>query len=149
MLSQEDYYFVCSKTHVVSIDIILEYDNKYLLGKRINEPAKGYYFVPGGSVSKNETLFDAMKRISKKELGIELNLSDFEFVMPSQHWYNCNFLDNSFGTHYLSLSYKKILSDEEFKNLDLRDQHSDFIFLTKEELLNDARVHDNNKIMFK
>lgn len=39
---------------LVAIDLILEdKEKKIILGKRLNKPAQGYYFVPGGRIHKN------------------------------------------------------------------------------------------------
>jgi len=40
-----------------------------LVGLRTNEPAKNYYFVPGGVIRKNETIELAFERILKAETG--------------------------------------------------------------------------------
>ena len=148
MLSKEDFYLVGSKTNLTSIDLILKYDNKYLVGKRINNPAKGYYFVPGGFFTKNELLKDVFKRISKKELTIELEMKDFNFLMISQHWYENNFLDDSYGTHYLSIAYTKELTYDEFTKINLNDQHSDTVFLSENEILEKNDVHPYTKGFF-
>ena len=49
MLSKSVFKNIIASTPLVALDFIIEYDNCFLLGKRINEPAKGYYFVPGGT----------------------------------------------------------------------------------------------------
>ena len=148
MLSQDDYYHVCSKMNVTSIDMILDYKGKYLLGKRINEPAKNTYFVVGGTIQKNETLAEAFKRLSRVELGIELTMDTFQFHVISQHWYDKNFKDDTFGTHYISLSYKRSLTDEEFQQIHIDDQHSEMLMLTRDELMASDEVHANTKGFF-
>ncbi len=148
MLSQDDYYNVCSKMNVTSIDMILDYNGKYLLGKRINEPAKDTYFVIGGVIQKHETLNHAFKRISSNELGIELAMDSFKFHVISQHWYDKNFKDDIFGTHYISLSYKRSLTDDEFLKIHIDDQHSEMVMLTVNELMKCDTVHANTKGFF-
>ena len=55
---------------LVSIDLILkDRQGQVLLGKRANRPARGYWFVPGGRIRKNEKIADAISRISRSELG--------------------------------------------------------------------------------
>ena len=41
---------------LISIDILLKHNDKILLGRRINRPAKNYFFSPGGRIYKNETI---------------------------------------------------------------------------------------------
>lgn len=66
---------------LISIDLIV-YNSKseVLLGKRINPPAKNYYFVPGGRVYKNEKIADAFDRICQSELGCEI---EFSVMLPT------------------------------------------------------------------
>lgn len=146
MLSQDDFYTAGKLVNLTSVDLLVIYDNKYIVGKRINNPAKGYYFVPGGVIQKNETISNAIKRISKNELNIELD--NWEFHKVTQHWYENNFRDDKYGTHYLSLSYKTNLTSEQAEQINICDQHSDTKWLTLEELLQDNEVHKYSKIFF-
>jgi colanic acid biosynthesis protein WcaH len=148
MLSHDDFYNVCKHSNLTSIDFIISYKNKYLLGKRINNPAKGYFFVPGGTIHKQEKLEMAFRRMSLCELGISLGKDDFIFHCISQHWYKNNFIDDKFGTHYISLSFKKELTDDEFEKINIKDQHSDIKWMTEDELINDLTVHPYTKGFF-
>ena len=50
-LRQEDFATVVRSTPLVSLDFIVENSRgEFLLGKRTNRPAQGYWFVPGGRV---------------------------------------------------------------------------------------------------
>jgi len=65
---------IIEATPLVSIDLVIRNpSNKVLLGKRNNRPAMGYWFVPGGRIFKNETINQALKRISEVELGQDLS----------------------------------------------------------------------------
>tara|TARA_B100000686_G_C16795142_1_gene981709 strand:- start:1261 stop:1683 length:423 start_codon:yes stop_codon:yes gene_type:complete len=50
--------------------IIINELGQYLLVKRMNEPLKGEWWIPGGRVCKGETLEDAVHRKIGEELGI-------------------------------------------------------------------------------
>ncbi len=64
---------VVASTPLISIDLILKSpDNLILLGERLNKPAQGFWFVPGGRVYKNESLDNAFVRITESELGSSL-----------------------------------------------------------------------------
>ena len=55
-LRQEDFATVVRSTPLVSLDFIVENSRgEFLLGKRTNRPAQGYWFVPGGRVAKDGT----------------------------------------------------------------------------------------------
>jgi colanic acid biosynthesis protein WcaH len=148
MLSQNDYYNVCKLTHTPSIDLIIKHHDKYLVGRRQNNPAKGYYFVLGGVIQKYEKINKAIERISHRELGIKLYECDMKFHCVSQHWYRNNFKDDIFGTHYLSLSYIVELSNDQINSIVLDDQHSDIKFMTVNEILSDDSVHPYTKGFF-
>ena len=61
-LNHDDFVEVVKKTPLVSIDLIVENDrNEVLLGFRKNEPAKNYWFVPGGRILKNERIAEAFE----------------------------------------------------------------------------------------
>lgn len=52
-LSQEDFATVVRSTPLISIDLIVENERgEFLLGKRTNRPAQGFWFVPGGRVAE-------------------------------------------------------------------------------------------------
>ncbi|AIF61170.1 colanic acid biosynthesis protein WcaH [Escherichia coli B7A] len=69
-LRQEDFATVVRSTPLVSLDFIAENSRgEFLLGKRTNRPAQGYWFVPGGRVQKDETLEAAFERLTMAETG--------------------------------------------------------------------------------
>ncbi|EBV2538175.1 GDP-mannose mannosyl hydrolase, partial [Salmonella enterica] len=50
-LRQEDFAAVVRTTPLISLDFIVENgQGEILLGQRLNRPAQGYWFVPGGRV---------------------------------------------------------------------------------------------------
>jgi colanic acid biosynthesis protein WcaH len=69
-LEKQVFTTVIDSTPLVSIDLLVENtDGKVLLGYRNNRPAKGYWFVPGGRILKDESMDDAFKRLTLAELG--------------------------------------------------------------------------------
>ena len=66
-LSQEVFTTVIDSTPLISIDLVVENEHGELLfGLRNNRPARGFWFVPGGRILKNETLDAAFERLTKK-----------------------------------------------------------------------------------
>jgi len=59
------------------VDIILPIENAILLTKRTIPPYKGKWHFPGGIVRKNEKMTDAVKRIAKLELNVDVKLDEF------------------------------------------------------------------------
>lgn len=56
------------------VDVAIIYEGKILLAHRLNKPAKGTYWFPGGRVMKGETLSQAAKRKAKEETGLDIRI---------------------------------------------------------------------------
>src|SRR6266487_4533983 len=102
-LEPQDCEHVVRFTPLVSIDIVVRSkDGRVLLGRRKNEPAKNSFFVPGGRITKNESLEAAFKRITAAELGLQMELKQARFIGVYEHIYQENaFGKLGFGTHYV------------------------------------------------
>lgn len=62
-------------------EIILENDQgEYLFCVRGVEPAKGKLDFPGGFVEPDETFEESLRREIKEELGIDMDVSDMEYL---------------------------------------------------------------------
>ena len=56
-LTDDKFLDVIKATPLVAIDLIIKNSSGFvLLGKRFNRPARGFWFVPGGRIRKDETL---------------------------------------------------------------------------------------------
>ena len=63
-LDTELFKSVVANTPLISVDLIVRNpQGQILLGLRVNRPAQGYWFVPGGRVRKDERLADAFTRL--------------------------------------------------------------------------------------
>jgi colanic acid biosynthesis protein WcaH len=60
LINKQQFLEVISRTPLVSIDLVIrDSKNRILLGRRVNEPARGKWFVPGSRILKDESLDDA------------------------------------------------------------------------------------------
>ena len=108
-LSDDVFKQVIAHTPLISIDLIVRNAaDEVLLGQRINAPAKGSWFVPGGRVRKNETLDDAFVRLLREELGIEEGITrkDAKFLGVFEHFYDDCVFGDDVSTHYIVLGYE-------------------------------------------
>jgi len=140
---------IVKNTPLIAIDLIMENpEGEILLGWRNNSPAKGFWFVPGGRVLKNEDFSEAFKRIAKTETGLEFMLENAFFLGVYQHIYpNDNFADDpSFGTHYVVIAYR-IKLREKILNLP-KEQHSDYWWAAIDAILEDPNIHESTKNYF-
>lgn len=145
-LSKDIFSTIVQNTPLISIDLIVR--NKYnqiLLGKRVNEPALGFWFVPGGRVFKDESLDIAFARTAKEELGLKLQRENAAFDRVYEHFYDNNVFNTDFSTHYIVLAHKINVH----KLPELNNQHSQYKWFEVEELLQDENVHKYTKDYFR
>ncbi|MBY4895516.1 GDP-mannose mannosyl hydrolase [Cupriavidus sp. AU9028] len=140
-LPVETFRTVVASTPLVSIDLLIrDAGGRYLLGQRVNPPAQGSWFVPGGRIRKNETLEAAIARLQREELGTQAGLAEAGFAGVYEHFYADNFAgEQGSSTHYVVLAWR----------FDLRvalpplpqGQHDRYRWALPEEILLDETVH--------
>ena len=129
---------------LAAIDIILiNPENKVLLGFRKNQPAMNTWFVPGGCIRKNETIKNAFDRILYDELRLKANFKSAKFLGVYEHFYKNNFSNSKFGTHYIVMPYK-IKIKNKISDLPL-DQHNKYKWFSLNEIIINKKVHINTK----
>ena len=140
---------IIEATPLVSIDLVIRNpSDKVLLGKRNNRPAMGYWFVPGGRIFKNETINQALKRISGVELGQDLSTKAPSLLGAYDHIYEDNFLNvKGINTHYVVLAFVIALQQEIEVKSD--EQHTELKWWEIDKLLQDQTVHQNTKVYFR
>ncbi len=148
-LSHADFATAVRLAPLVSIDLVIRNaQRQVLLGLRTNEPAKGCYFVPGGSIRKNERLHDAFARILKDETNCSARFEDARLLGVYEHFYDTNrFGEIGHGTHYVALGYALTLADTTGIRAD--SQHSVLEWWDEAALLASEAVHHNTKAYFR
>jgi len=63
------------KTPLLTVDIIIKYQDGIVLIRRKNEPYKGHYALPGGFVDVGETVETAAIREAKEETGLDITIT--------------------------------------------------------------------------
>jgi colanic acid biosynthesis protein WcaH len=146
ILPPETYARIVELTPLVSIDLVVrDPAGRILLGYRRNRPAQGFWFVPGGRLGKNELRNEAFLRLSRAELGVDLEIGQARFLGVYEHLYSDNFsADPSFGTHYVVLAYE-IEAEAGDLCLPKEDQHEGYLWLTESEIGRRADVHEYSK----
>jgi colanic acid biosynthesis protein WcaH len=143
-LSHDAFLAVVRDTPLVSMDLVVpDGQGRLLMGRRINEPARGSWFVPGGRILKDEPLDDAFMRLTSIELGVALNRADAHLLGIYTHLYETNFAGApGITTHYVVLAYRLDLS----AGMDTlpRVQHSSYRWWARDEAIASGQVHPNN-----
>ncbi|NNH76960.1 GDP-mannose mannosyl hydrolase [Acinetobacter sp. ANC 5380] len=137
-LTDETFKSIIQHTPLISIDLIVRNEKgEVLLGKRVNAPAKGYWFVPGGRVRKNETLDNAFVRLVKEELGIASGITraDAKFLGVFEHFYDDCIFCKDISTHYVVIAYE--IKINFILNIIKNSQHNSFLWYEENEILKD------------
>lgn len=147
-LTDETFRTVVASTPLVSIDLVVQNaEGEILLGQRLNRPAQGFWFVPGGRIQKNESLDDAFRRLTLGELGRAFERSQARLLDVYEHFY----ADGVFGagdatpdTHYVVLGYHLLLP----AGVPLAppaEQHDRYRWWPIAEMQASVEVHDNSR----
>ncbi|WP_019556956.1 GDP-mannose mannosyl hydrolase [Thiomicrorhabdus arctica] len=147
MLSLTKFESLIETAPLVAIDLIIKSSSGVLLGKRNNQPAKDFWFVPGGRVLKNECLSHAIKRISLKEVNLEKSLSNFKFIGIFEHFYDNSFVSESITTHYVVLAFELECGDSSLETLP-SSEHNEYRYFSLRDLESDPLVHTYTKKYF-
>lgn len=147
MLENDEFIKVVKNTPLVALDLVIRAgDNKLLMGMRINEPAVGWWFVPGGRIRKDESIEDAFLRITKTELGKSYPIDHARLLGAFTHQYQTNFARMpGISTHYVVLAYE-LQVDVDLERLP-KGQHSEYRWVGENG--DPARVHPNTLVYFK
>jgi len=145
-LDKDTFKTVIDSTPLISIDFLVKNSKgNYLLGYRNNRPARGFWFVPGGRILKNETLANAFKRLCKNELGIEAIIQQAKLIGPFDHFYDDYVFGEGVSTHYVALGFLiDIDIDIDIDSLP-NDQHNQYAWFSEEEVMVQEDVHKHSK----
>ena len=139
---------VIDSAPLVSIDlVVLDSEGSALLGERLNRPAQGYWFTPGGRITKSESLADAFKRLTLEELGETFSITDAELLGPYDHFYDDYVFGEEVSTHYVAIAYILRLT-QPLSKLPMDIQHGDYRWFSKDALLSSDSVHKHSKWYF-
>jgi len=147
-LNENDFYQVVKNAPLTSIDLIVKNDqNQILLGYRKNQPAKDFWFVPGGRIYKDESISAAFERIVRLELETDLKYDPKYLHGVYEHLYETNFFERGeFGTHYIVLAH--LIELKTPLSLSQNDQHESLKWFDMESILDHEKVHTNTKAYF-
>lgn len=146
MLKDDEFITVVKNTPLVALDLVIRSkDNELLMGIRVNEPAAGWWFAPGGRIRKDESIEDAFLRITKAELGTSYSIDHARLLGAFTHKYQTNFAHvPGISTHYVVLAYE-LQIDVDLERLPM-EQHSKYRWVGEYGDL--TMVHPNSRAYF-
>ena len=147
-LPEEIWRTCVDSTPIFGIDMII-FSRKHgvLMGSRINNPAKGKLFVPGGRVYKNERIIDAFNRILLSETGLTFPFEKSNSLGLHEHFYNVtNWSTIECSTHYIIEGRLIEVEPENIKlKINLNEQHSNFKWISLEDIQSNS-IHAYSKM---
>jgi ADP-ribose pyrophosphatase YjhB (NUDIX family) len=73
-IPKEEFDAIFSRVPRLTVEIILRTDDGVVLTKRSMEPRLGQWHIPGGTVRFGESLIEAVKRVAKDELNVDVEV---------------------------------------------------------------------------
>jgi colanic acid biosynthesis protein WcaH len=144
MLEKEIFKTVVKNAPLVSIDLCVVCDGKILLGKRKNDPLKGFFFTPGGRILKNEAHIDCLKRVAKSELGLIIrDIKKAELMGVWDHFYANSIFGDEVLTHYVNLPH--CIYYDQRPDIFLDEQHEAFEWFDLNKVANGNEFHSYMK----
>ncbi|GAB2902194.1 GDP-mannose mannosyl hydrolase [Uliginosibacterium flavum] len=148
-LPNDEFLDLVRAMPLAAVDLILTRpDGAVLLGRRLNQPAQGFWFTPGGRIRKDECLADALARVVLAEMGPAVPVLGWQRVNFWEHLYEDNFAgEPGVSTHYLALAHRLQLEAE--VELSFDSQHEEMAWWPVVDLLASEAVHENTKAYFR
>jgi len=73
-LPQAEYERIYARVPRLTVEVVLVSDHGVLLTLRESGPCRGLWHLPGGTVRYGEPLTDAVQRVARDEVGIEVGI---------------------------------------------------------------------------
>ena len=145
-LTPEELLTVVRNTPLVSIDLVITNPGgEVLVGLRENEPARGFWFVPGGRINKDERMADAFARLTRGELGQAFAFEQSRLLGAYEHLYDANFAhEPDVTTHYVVLAHQLSVPAGFAPVADA--QHRELRWMSPDRLQSDKEVHPHTRV---
>ena len=124
-IPEKIYKIFLENMPIFCIDFLYECKNEYLLLKRVEEPLKDIFWLPGGRLRLNETIADCALRIQERETG--KFIKDYQLVGFSNYFFEIS--QNARAIHTPTLLFK-IKIEKKFVPI-LDNSHSAYIWTKK------------------
>lgn len=106
-INEKEYKKIINLMPILCIDFLIRKDKNYLLIKRLEEPLKEEFWLPGGRLRIFETIEEASERIQLKEIG--RYFTDINLIAFSNYFFKKN--SSSRACHTPTLLYEIIVND--------------------------------------
>lgn len=123
-IDPELYKEIRKNISIPCVDAVVVHKGKFLLGKRVNKPAKGEWWFPGGRMLVGEKFEEAVSRKIKQETGLIVETQKF---LALETWDYPDGPDD-IPTHSIACVFKATVASS---NPKLEQQHSGLEWFSK------------------
>ena len=125
LIDKDIYAKIVEQIPILCVDLVIEReDGHFLTVKRVNEPLKDEFWVPGGRVMRNEKLLDAAKRIAKQEIGFIID--DLWFYGMYEGFFKKSAANMKSGIHTVSAVFSFKVGINRATRVELDEQSSSY-----------------------
>ena len=125
-ISSEEYKKILEVLPIACVDLLIINNNKCLLLKRDNDPAKGQYWFPGGRINKSELIKDAALRKAKEETNLDCK---FEKIVSVEETIFKKTGDMHCDVHTINICC--LLKTDDISVFRFDEFHNDFLWVDK------------------
>jgi colanic acid biosynthesis protein WcaH len=126
-ITNSEYYTCVKNLPIATVDVVIfnKEKNRTLLFRRLNEPAKGKYYILGGRINKNEKILDAALRKLKEEINLKINSQGLAYIGITEEFFP-NSIFKKMKSNFIVMNYVLTLKNNLIEKLQLDSQHSGF-----------------------
>ena len=123
----------------VAVGAVVFKDDKVLMVKRSNPPAKGMWAVPGGKINPGETMQQALIREIKEETGLDIEVREIVYVFDVIQYDD----NDHISFHYVIIDFSCELQGGKLK---AGDDALEVRWVSKKDL-NQMNINEKTKTM--
>ena len=109
---------------ILCIDLVILWDRKVLLLRRLREPVKDQLWFPGGALFRNEEFEDAVRRLGREEVG--MGFADMRFLGVDNMIFPTDPFGHGKGTHTPTILFRCLPEGDPVVTID--EDHSGYVW---------------------
>lgn len=115
MIPKEEYNKILDSMPIPCVDLVIQHNGSFLLGKRSNEPMKDKYWFVGGRIRKGETFYECLTRLLKEEANIT-DIKSFRYIDTLETFFDIGPMGKPI--HTINVTYHVLLNSQDKVKLD-------------------------------
>jgi colanic acid biosynthesis protein WcaH len=124
IIKKKKYKEIQKSGPILCVDCLLVFDGKCLLLRRLNYPAKGKWWFPGGRIFKNELIKDAAERKIQDETGLH---AKYKKILSIEETFFTRVKDKDFDIHTVNICC--LLESKNITQVKINSDHDKYIWV--------------------